>query len=375
METGGEILYPWVSRMIMLGLYLTDEVPFHAVYVHGYVMAEDGAKMSKSLGNVINPLEVIEEYGSDALRMGIIAGRAPAVNRGYDRRRVEEARNFCNKLWNIARYTEGVLGENYKPGSKPEPQTAADHWVLSKLQQVSKALSSLLDEYRFSEAYELLYHFVWDDVADWYIEASKSQESREVLGYVLENVLKLVHPFAPFVTETIWQTLYSNTDSLLITSRWPEVTAASSKHADAFEEIRAIVTETRSLIRSLGLNKPNLYYTDAPFLEANAELLTRLSGVGSVTGVESGTGLLLTSTQYRCWLDVDSGMLKAYADKVGEQIVACQMQISQLESRLTNKKYVDNAPKTVVQQTKDQLHEAQASLERLQTEQTRFQAA
>ena len=375
METGGEILYPWVSRMIMLGLYIAGDVPFREVYIHGYVMAEDGAKMSKSIGNVVDPLPVIDQYGSDALRMGIIAGRTPAVNRGYDSRRVEEARNFCNKLWNIARYTEGVLGDIYQPGSKPEPQTAADHWMLHRLQQSTELLGQLLEEYRFSEAYDLVYHFVWDDVADWYIEASKTQESREVLGYVLESVLKLVHPFAPFVTETIWQTLYSDTDSLLINSAWPKVHKSSTEKAAEFEEIRGIVTEVRSLVRSLGLARPNLYYTDVPFLDENAELIKRMAALGDVKEVDSGTGLLLTATKYRCWLDVDSGMLKAYADKIAEQITTQEKQISQLEARLANKSYVDNAPKEVVQQTKDQLAEARDTLERLQTEKTRFQSA
>jgi len=375
METGGEILYPWVSRMIMLGLYIAGDVPFREVYIHGYVMAEDGAKMSKSIGNVVDPLPVIDQYGSDALRMGIIAGRTPAVNRGYDSRRVEEARNFCNKLWNIARYTEGVLGDIYQPGSKPEPQTAADHWMLHRLQQSTEVLGQLLEEYRFSEAYDLVYHFVWDDVADWYIEASKTQESREVLGYVLESVLKLVHPFAPFVTETIWQTLYSDTDSLLINSAWPKVHKSSTEKAAEFEEIRGIVTEVRSLVRSLGLARPNLYYTDVPFLDENAELIKRMAALGDVKEVDSGTGLLLTATKYRCWLDVDSGMLKAYADKIAEQITTQEKQISQLEARLANKSYVDNAPKEVVQQTKDQLAEARDTLERLQTEKTRFQSA
>lgn len=372
METGGEILYPWVSRMIMLGLYVTGEIPFKAVYVHGYVMAEDGAKMSKSLGNVINPLDVIDQYGSDALRMGIVAGRAPAVNRGYDSRRVEEARNFCNKLWNIARYTEGVLGESYKPGSAPEPKSNADHWVLRKLQQSTEILSELLDDYRFAEAYEHLYHFVWDDVADWYIEASKSQQSREVLGYVLESILKLAHPFAPFVTETIWQTLYSNTDSLLITSHWPKIHAGDKHAADEFEELRTIISETRSLIRALGLSRPNLYYTDVPFLAANHELIIRMAGLDNVSEVESGTGLQLSGTRYRCWLDVDTGMLKMYADKLAEQIATQEKLIGQLQGRLDNKSYVDNAPKEIVEQTKDQLAEARAELERLAVEQTRF---
>ncbi|MEJ0072769.1 MAG: class I tRNA ligase family protein [Candidatus Saccharibacteria bacterium] len=275
--------------------------------------------MSKSLGNVINPIEVIDQYGSDALRMGIVAGRAPAVNRGYDSRRVEEARNFCNKLWNIARYCESAVGKGYKPGSKPEPKSAADHWMLLKLQQSTETLEQYLDEYRFAEAYELLYHFVWDEVADWYIEASKSQESREVLGYVLESVLKLAHPFAPFVTETIWQTLYSDTDSMLITAAWPKIPAGSKKEASEFEELRAIIIETRGLVKSLGLSKPNLYYTDVPFLADNTDILKRLGALGKVAEVESGTGLQLTSTKYDCWLDVDSDTLKAYGQKLVEQ--------------------------------------------------------
>jgi len=374
METGGEILYPWVSRMLILGLYTTGEIPFERVYVHGYVMAEDGAKMSKSLGNVINPIDVIDQYGSDALRLGIIAGRAPAVNRGYDPRRVEEARNFCNKLWNIARYTEGVLGGNYVPGSKPAPQTTADQWVLRKLQQSTKLMGRYLDEYRFSEAYEHLYHFVWDEVADWYIEASKSQESRGMLGYVLENILKLAHPFAPFVTETIWQTLYSgNEDSLLVTSSWPEIAKSDKGKAEEFEQLRSIVTEARMLVKSLGLAKPNLYYTDVPFLAANGELLARLGGLGKVQEVSSGTGLQLTSTSYRCWLDVDSGMMKAYGDKIAEQIAAQEKLISQLQGRLDNKSYVEHAPKEIVKQTKEQLAEATAGLQRLEVERTRFQ--
>jgi valyl-tRNA synthetase len=372
METGGEILYPWVSRMIMLGLYITGEVPFKAVYVHGYVLAEDGAKMSKSLGNVINPIDVIAEYGSDALRLGIVAGRAPAVNRGYDPRRVEEARNFCNKLWNIARYTEGVLGKSYRPGSEPKPQTAADHWVLGKLSQATDTISAQLEDYRFSEAYDHLYHFIWDDVADWYIEASKSQQSREVLGYVLENILKLAHPFAPFVTETIWQTLYSDSDSLLITASWPKVIKSDKKQAEVFEDLRTIVVEARGLVKALGLSKPSLYYHDVPFLADNAQLLERLSGLGKVAEVDSGTGLQLTSTTYRCWLDVDMTTLHAYRDKLTEQAEALHKVIEQLNGRLSNKSYVDNAPKQIVQQTRDQLEEAEASLERLKTEQARF---
>lgn len=372
METGGEILYPWVSRMIMLGLYITGEVPFREVYIHGYVMAEDGSKMSKSVGNVVDPLPVIDQYGSDALRLGIIAGRAPAVNRGYDPRRVEEARNFCNKLWNIARYTEMALGDSYRPGHAAKPQTIADHWILQKSQQSTELIGQYLDEYRFSEAYEHLYHFVWDDVADWYVEASKSQADRGVLGFVLESVLKLAHPFAPFVTETIWQTLYSDADSLLIMSPWPKVAHSDHKQVEHFEQLKSIVSETRMLAKSLGLNRPNLYYTDVPFLAENAETIQRLSNLGKVQEVDSGAGLQLTSTPYHCWLEVDSDTLRTYAVKLAEQVAASQQAIAQLQGRLANDSYVKHAPKAVVEQTKQQLEAAQENLQRLQTEQERF---
>jgi valyl-tRNA synthetase len=211
-------------------------------------------------------------------------------------------------------------------------------------------------------------------VADWYIEASKSQDDKGILGHVLENVLKLTHPFAPFVTETIWQTLYSDTDSLLISSSWPQILKADAKSAEDFEQLRTIVTEARALVRSLELNKPNLYYTDVPFLAENAEVLSRLAGLSGVHEVSSGTGLQLTTTPYRCWLEVDSSTLRAYADKLAAQIASQQQLIAQLQGRLGNKNYVHNAPKHIVAETRQQLEEAQAAIERLRTEQARFQS-
>lgn len=372
METGGEILYPWVSRMIMLGLYVTGEIPFKSVYIHGYVMAEDGAKMSKSIGNVVDPMPVIKQYGSDALRMGIIAGRSPAVNRGYDPRRVEEARNFCNKLWNVARYIKDRLGESYTHQPVAKPATAAEHWVLTKLQQTTEVIARNLDNYQFSEAYETLYHFVWDDVADWYVEASKTDQGGGVLGHVLEGILKLAHPFAPFVTETIWQTLAWTGDTVLAVQHWPNLEQADRSQAAAFEELRAIITETRALISSLGLESPTLYYTGVPFLSANAKLITRLTKLSAVQEVTDGTGLHLTSTSYNCWLDVDASVATAHVERLEEQKVEQQSLIAQYEKRLSNEAYVRQAPKQIVEQTKQQLDEAQAMIERLQAEQERF---
>ncbi|HTH71820.1 MAG TPA: valine--tRNA ligase [Candidatus Pristimantibacillus sp.] len=370
METGGEILYPWVSRMVMLGLYVTGEIPFEAVYIHGYVMAEDGSKMSKSLGNVINAPEVIEKYGADALRMGIIAGRVPAVNRGYDSRRIEEARNFANKLWNIARYIEDKVGDRESIG-EPEPQTDADHWVLGRLGKAAKEISGHLDEYRFGEAYDTLYHFVWDDFADWYIEASKAEENKPLLAYTLESILKLTHPFAPFVTETIWQTLAWAPDQLLATSSWPEIAAADAKRAKAFEEVKAIVTEVRAIMKAVDVNKTTLTYTDAPVVEANDALIKRLARLESVSyGTQEGVKLTQTKSDLR--LGISPEVARKYAQKLAGQQKAEETAIKNLEARLSNKSYVANAPESVVNQTREQLESAAERLKALQEEQKRF---
>lgn len=372
METGGEILYPWVSRMIMLGLYVTGEIPFKAVYIHGYVMAEDGTKMSKSLGNVISAVEVIEKHGADALRMGIIAGRVPAVNRGYDSRKIEEARNFCNKLWNIARYIEDKVGDKPKIGT-PKPQTDADHWILAKLGQATKEMTSHLDSYRFAEAYDTLYHFVWDDFADWYIEASKTEENKGLLANGLESILKLAHPFAPFVTETIWQTLEWTPDSLLATSGWPQIPAADAKRAKAFEEVKRVVTEARAIAKAVGVAKTTLTYTDAPVIQANAELIKRLAHLQSIAYGTQDNDVKLTQTKYDLRLGISQEVAKAYAAKLQDQQHAEQEAVKRLESRLKNKAYVSSAPEAVVAQTRTQLEEAKTRLATLQDEQKRFQ--
>jgi valyl-tRNA synthetase len=373
METGGEILYPWVSRMIMLGLYVTDEVPFREVYIHGYVMAEDGAKMSKSIGNVVDPLPVIEQYGSDALRLGIINGRAAAVNRGYDPRKVEDGRNFCNKLWNIARYIEGLVGD-IAEYNDPKPESVADHWIVSKLAAAQGRVSGLLDKYEFSEAYETLYHFIRDDLADWYIEASKAEPNQPLLKYLLEQVLLLTHPFAPFVTETIWQTMAWEQDSILATREFSKSIGFDDKKATDFAELQTVITEVRTILRALKATDVTLYHKDDELLAANAELVKRLARLTAVTSVEDGNGLSLTGTKLRCWLDIDAATARAYATELQANYDKQAAFITQLEGRLSNESYVRNAPDKLVKETRDQLKEANVVLTNIAAERERFRA-
>ncbi len=369
METGGEILYPWVSRMIMMGLYVTGKVPFQAVYIHGYVMAEDGSKMSKSLGNVIDPMEVIDQYGSDALRMGVVAGRAAGVNRGYDPRKVQDARNFCNKLWNIARFIESK-SSGAVPPDKPEPLTIADHWILSKLQHITGVVTADLDKFRFSEAYEKLYHFVWDDLADWYIEVSKSEANLSVLRYVLEATLTLLHPFAPFVTETIWQ-LLSWSDQPLIISAWPRPISGNHRLAHEFEVVQNLVKECRRTIKAMGLTQPVLLH-NSPLLDTHHEIVKRLAKLGEVRKTSEGRGLQLPTTGFQSWLDVDNKTVHAYIQKLQKDREGQAKLIGQLEARLANKRYLQNAPAALVQETKDQLAAAKSAHTQIDNELARI---
>lgn len=373
METGFDILYPWVSRMLMMGLYVTGEVPFKTVYLHGLVLDEHGQKMSKSKGNVINPMEIVDQYGSDALRMGIITGQTAGNNQPFGAPKVVGARNFCNKLWNIARYIEDKVGDKPTTG-KAQPKTDADHWILHELAATTKRIEKSLDNYHYSEAYDALYHFVWDDFADWYIEASKADTNPDLLALVLESVLKIAHPFAPFVTETIWQTLAWAPDQVLATADWPQIATADAKRAKAFETVKIIVAEARAVMKAVGVSKTNLLHGDAPVVEANAELIKRLARLENVTYGTQEEGVRLTQTSYDLRLSITEEVAKQYADKLKEQQKAEEATIKNLEARLGNKSYVANAPEKVVNQTRDQLNEAKSRLENIEAEATRFAA-
>ena len=229
METGAVILYPWVSRMIMFGLYITNEVPFESVYLHGLINDEQGQKMSKSKGNVIGPMQKVELFGADAFRMGIISDESAGQNRPYDESKLVGARNFCNKLWNIARYVESVLGEDFKPRTAVKHETTVDHWILTKLQQCQDDICDDIENYRFALAYERLYHFVWNDFADWYVEASKVEPNKSLLSYLLEQTLILAHPFAPFVTEAIWQEFNWDPNSILAARQIKKIISSDKK--------------------------------------------------------------------------------------------------------------------------------------------------
>lgn len=366
METGHDLLRPWVARMLMFGLYRTGEVPFKHVYMHGMVLDEHGQKMSKSKGNVINPQEVIEQFGSDALRMGIVSARSAGQNQAFSGAKVVAGRNFCNKLWNIARYIEGKVGESDERKT-PEPISIADHWVIDRLDKASKDIGKLLEDYRFAEASELMYHTVWDDVADWYIEASKLEPNTELLKWVLETCLKIAHPFAPFVTETIWQTLKWE-DQPLISAAWPKVLKHSTMAAAEFEQLQKLVVEARYVSAELGNGKQVLLYENDSLIKENEELLRNLAKLESVKHTDQPKGLRLAVANREAWLEVDEETLYEHQSRLEMRLAECRQSINKLEARLSNDGYVKNAPKRIVEETKEQLEQQQQLAERLARE-------
>jgi len=371
MESGRDIIFFWIARMILATTFMTGQIPFKRVYLHGMMKAEDGKKMSKSRPeSIIDPLDMIQKYGTDALRMAIIWGTAPGNDMSWSTPKIEATRNFANKLWNIARYIELVIGDLRVDYTTLKCQTSADHWVIAKLQTITKETAEHLEALKFSESFDGLYHFVWDDVADWYIEASKSEQNPTILAYVLDSILRLLHPFAPFVTETIWQTLDVTGTEMLIAQAWPtpETYKTDKKLYEEFESIKTIVTEVRFITSKLGVQKCSLYYRDADFLGKNAPLITKLAKLAGVKQVESGQGMHLTSTTFDCWLDIDSHTARQFTDKLKADIETKTTSIARLEARLNSKEYIKKAPKSVVEQTKEQLVEEKSLLVKLEQE-------
>ena len=371
METGHDILYPWVSRMIMLGLKITGDVPFKDVYLHGLVLDEHGQKMSKSKGNVINPIETLSEYGSDALRLGLVAARSAGQNQAFSTTKVVAGRNFCNKLWNIARFVEDKLGDNYRLND-PVPTTLADHWIIRELTTAAGQIEQLLADYRFAEAADTVYHTIWSSLADWYVEASKQQDNPDMLAWTLDTALRIAHPFAPFVTETIWQTLpWYEKGSLLISADWPGGHDFDDIAAAEFERVQQLVEEIRFVTAELpGNKKYDLAYHSDSLVADNAELIAKLSRLKSVEQTDQPRGLRLASSGREAWLVIDEETLYEHQSNLEVRLAEAMARLKNLAARLANDRYVTAAPAELVEASRKEAAETKALIERLQNELT-----
>ncbi len=372
METGMDILPIWVAKMILSTTYATGQVPFKTVFLHGMIRTTDGKKMSKSRPeSIIDPLEIIEKYGTDAMRLALVMGVSPGNDQSWSTDKVEANRNFNNKLWNIARYYES-LSEGRQAGEAPEARSAADHWILKKLSDSIDSIDKSIEKFDFSGAYNELYHLTWDDFADWYIESSKHSLNYGVLTYGLETILKLAHPFAPFVTETIWQTLNPENDNLLITTPWPKSVKHDVRIAKEFEQLQVIIGEIRQIKTMLRLKYTALYYKDSPLIKNNSKLVVALARLDEIKPAYEAKGLRLTQTPVTAWIDVDEDVARRFLDKLLARREELKKQDHVLVNRLGNPAYIKKAPKKLVEESKQQQKDLQSEVEAIEKQLKQF---
>ncbi|MBQ3474308.1 valine--tRNA ligase [Candidatus Saccharibacteria bacterium] len=370
METGADILFAWVARMIMMGLYVTGEVPFREVYLHGLVLDEHGKKMSKSKGNVINPMDLVTKYGSDAFRLGILRGRSAGLNQAFSENSVVAGRNLCNKLWNISRLIQSIVDEKESTSSESyTTENMGEDWICREINNCLEMVEKDMKDYRFAEAVEALYQTIWDKYADWFLESQKIYQNAELLKTTLETLLIAIHPFAPFVTEAIWQNL-SWTEGFIATSKWPVKLKYDPISAEEFENIRIIVSEVRTTLQGLpGTNnakKYNLLYDKDSLVEDNQLLIRALTKVPAINALEGAPrGLRLALANHELYLDVPAKVVEEYKDALTEKILSVGRELDALNLRMMNPNYVDKAPAHLVKETRDQITEKEQLIDRL----------
>ena len=377
METGADILFAWVARMIMMGLYVTKEVPFKEVYLHGLVLDAHGQKMSKSKGNVLNPMDLVTKYGSDAFRLGILRGRSAGMNQAFSENSVIMGRNLCNKLWNISRLIQSIVDEDGEESeiSISDSYTTlnqGEDWICREINQCLEAVASDMVNYRFSEAVESLYSTIWDEYADWFLESQKIYRNVPLLKTTLETLLVALHPFAPFVTEAIWQNL-SWTDGFIINQKWPCELIYDPISASNFDRLITVVSEVRGTLQSLpGVNnakKYDLLYDNDSLVEDNLLLIKTLTRVPAVTPLNGAPrGLRLALANHELYLDVPEKVVKDYKDALTDKILSVGRELDALNARMMNPNYVDKAPAHLVKETRDLIKEKTDLISRLKSQ-------
>ena len=369
--TGYDIITFWVSRMIVSGCEQTGKTPFHTVLIHGLVRDSKGEKMSKSKGNGIDPLEIIDTYGCDALRMNMVTGNSPGNDMRFYVERTEAMRNFANKLWNASRYVMMNLGEDAKNELPAvEKLEIADKWVLSKLNTLIAEVTENLEKYELGVAVQKVYDFIWDTYCDWYIELTKArlyaddadrkQTAIQVLVYVLDQVLRLLHPFMPFITEEIWQSLPHEGEALIV-AKWPEYKEALEfkTEGDLMESVMDAIRAIRARRTEMNVppsKKAALYVlTSKPQVFTEGEgFIQRLAYADAVTLLEKEPENLdgmVTITTADAKLYIPMGQLVDVAKEVAritKELESAKKFLASLEAKLSNEKFVSRAPEAVV---------------------------
>lgn len=382
LETGYDILFFWVVRMIMQGMWFTGKVPFHTVYLHGLVRDEKGRKMSKTYGNVIDPLDFMREYSADALRFTLLTGSTPGNDMNLAESRVEYSRNFGSKLWQVARFIQSNLGDDPKPPTKPAliGLDLPSRWILSRLTSLIESADYLFSTYQYAEAGRQMLDFVWEEFAPYYLEISKyvlygqdeaaKDQTRQVLGYTLDSVLRLLHPYMPYITEEIWQHLPHEGEAL-ITASWPSSPQAYDEQAESqmntLVQLIQGIREVRNSYNIEPAKRLHLYAQAGSYQATLADygyIFSRLCNVESITldqaaPAQSAAVVAADVTLYLPLEDmIDLGAERARLQKELDNILK---QIESKEKQLGNEAFVSKAAPDVVNSVREKLAELLAS--------------
>ncbi len=380
--TGYDIIFFWVARMIFSAVEHTGKAPFDTVFIHGIVRDANGVKMSKSLGNGIDPLEVIDKYGADALRFFLATGNSPGNDMRFSEKRVEACANFANKLWNASRFVHMNIDDFDVKNELPETLTIEDKWIVSTLNRVAGEINENLEKFELGVAVQKLYDFIWDCFCDWYIELSKSrlqsegetaQNARQVLLWTLEKILRLLHPFMPYITEEIWQTLPVDGETVMLSEypsfkeelNFPEAVSSMEKIMEAIRAIR----NRRAEMNVPPSKKAKVYIATKlqDVFEQGSKFICKLASASEVEIGESFSldgAVNIVTADARIYIPMDELVdKKAELERLGKELASVEKRLAQSEGKLGNAGFVSKAPAAVVEKVK-----AQAQKEREQIE-------
>ncbi|SDE45283.1 valyl-tRNA synthetase [Bhargavaea beijingensis] len=373
--TGYDIIFFWVSRMIFQGLEFTGKRPFDDVLIHGLVRAEDGRKMSKSLGNGVDPMDVIDQYGADSLRYFLATGSSPGQDLRFSNEKVESVWNFANKIWNASRFAlMNMDGLKYEEIDLSGKKSAADAWILTRLNETIETVTKLADKYEFGEVGRALYNFIWDDFCDWYIEMAKlplygedeaaKKTTRSILAYVLDNTMRLLHPFMPFITEEIWQSLPHEGESI-VTAKWPvadpslsdKQRAGDMKHLmDVIKAVRNVRAEVNTpMSKKVALAIRTHDDATQAALENNRAYLERFCNPETLdisrdlAAPEKSMSAVVTGAELFMPLE---GLINIEEElaRLEKELGKWQGELKRVEGKLSNERFVSKAPAAVVEE-------------------------
>ena len=366
--TGYDIIFFWVARMIFSGLEHMGEVPFNTVFFHGLIRDAQGRKMSKSLGNGVDPLDVISVYGADALRFTLVTGNSPGNDLRFSEEKVSASRNFANKIWNAARFILMNIEGKDIDCALPKKLYTSDKWILNRFNNVTAAVTENLEKFELGMAVSKLYDFIWDDFCDWYIELAKirmngadeesADSARRVLVWTMSNTLKLLHPFMPYITEEIWQTLPHDGEALIV-AKWPEYDEALSfpQEAKNLENVMALIRAIRTRRNEMNVppsKKAHIYIDTAhpaPYEEAS-EFIARLAYGSKVeigTGFDVQGAVTAVTDDAKALLPTDDLVDKAAETaRLNKELANAQKQLDTVKAKLANEKFTSKAPQNVI---------------------------